>query len=187
MDETSFLEYWFWASWLILAVLIWKMFIKGMVYRKIYGSRWQYYHVIDTGESGYILFPPEMTSKVVNGCERVYNLERITGGTIFYEHSNAEPLCLEKNDKKYIWYCNSYEFKSVLHNTLIEKLLMTLMQDDIMFILKIMLIAICINIIMTWFKLNSIEQGLQAAAHNVSVAIEMAKNINATGGVQLGN
>ncbi len=165
MEMSTFLEYWFWASWLVLFVLIYKFILKNIIKRKLYGDRWQYYYIIDTGDSGYVLFPVDYSSVKINGLERVYNREKILSGTLFYTQKNSEPLQTDcdfncDNANTVEWYCDSHEFTTVLHNSLIEKLFLSLETSNIQrwfMILAIISIAI---IGFMWYKFNGMQSQL---------------------------
>jgi len=165
METTTFLEYWFWASWIVLFVLIYKFVLKNIIKRKMYGDRWQYYHIIDTGDSGYVLFPSDYSSVKINGLSRVYNREKIVAGVMYYTQKNSEPLQIKcdfncDNPNSVEWFCDSHEFTTVLHNSLIEKLFLSLESTNIQRWFMI-LCVISIGIIgLMWYKFNGMQTQL---------------------------
>ena len=117
MNADTFLLYFY---LFVIIVLLWMQF-RHMIKKRLYGSRYQYCHILDTGYSGYCHFGDDNKGKFA-GHNRTYVRAKIKAGVMYYVGGEPEPQEVEWDKSKTTYYCNSHEFDTVVDNKTLEKM-----------------------------------------------------------------
>lgn len=149
------------VTWQSIAYLMEFMFIGAVLYAfretiasKVYGLRYKRWTEIDTGRYGYVILNKGLNSCVVNGMVRSINRKNIFHGMIYLISDVAENVTIEDARDKYQCYMNSEEFDTVYKNKLLQTLMLSLQNNNILLILALILIVAAIS----GYSLYTIEQ-----------------------------
>ena len=151
----SILDIIIWSYTLILLIVILVGFRKG-IKELLYGRRCLNYVEMDTGRIGQIVLSKSLDEGNINGKTISVNYQNKVGNTLFVSEDLAENLKAEYDNKKALFYMNSDEFNTLLHNKLLEFLMMVKSKTHIMIIL-ILCFAAVIGIVFLYYKLNGMQ------------------------------
>lgn len=109
--------------------------VREKIIKEMYGIRFKRWVEIDTGRMGYTILNKSLNSCKILNQIRTVNRENIKSNIMYFVSDNVENLKLEDDKSKYLAYCNSDEFGTVYYNKLIETLMLTLKNKELMLIL----------------------------------------------------
>lgn len=149
------------VTWQSIAYLMEFMFIGAVLYAfretiasKVYGIRYKRWQEIDTGRYGYTVLDKALNSCTIHGMKKSINRANINHGVLYFVSDVPENLKLEDAIDKYQCYMNSEEFDTVYKNKLLQTLMLSLQNNNILLILALVLIGIAIS----GYSLYTIEQ-----------------------------
>ena len=131
--------------------------LKNKIYSRIYGKRYQYVHVIETGDCGYALFDKNLRFGNLNGMTIVYNFAKIKGDTLFYANNCSEPLEVSFNKDKCEYWVDSNEYEINLKNDLLQTLMMLRSKDQIIILLIVCIIVEFFIMVYLWQNFGNID------------------------------
>lgn len=148
-------------TWQSLAYLMEFMFIGAILYAfrepiasRVYGIRYKRWQEVDTGRCGYVIIDKALNSCTINGMKKSINRSNINHGVIYFVSDVAENVKVEDARDKYQTYMNSEEFDTVYKNKLLQNLMLSLQNNNIILIIALVLIAVAIS----GYSLYTIEQ-----------------------------
>jgi hypothetical protein len=163
-------ELFFWMMYAVVMVMVIIFIVRPILrFLNLRDPRYVKYSIVDTGESGFVDFRKK-TDANVKGSKRIFDLNCIIGKTLFYQHANAQPLTVECDKTKMKWFCDQAEFKTVLEQNVIEKLMLSLEGKKLGIIVILALIACVVPIVIYYLISGNIadSQKIILAAINAS-------------------
>jgi hypothetical protein len=154
----------FFLAYASLGVVIYKAYLQRLILQ-LRNMGWYYhYHVIDTGESGDMVFCAGVND--VNGVSRTFDRTCIYNGTVFYEANNAEPLKMKRDEGtekggEYKYFCNTKNFHSVAKNDVLETLLILRAKDMIIVLIMAVIVVAVLGAVANVYTTNSSAAAIQ--------------------------